>query len=273
MSGSALTLDSMHSRLIELASHTLPDGNPAFLFRGEAGVYPTTYSSLDRHYHDANLDQMVHDELDAITVFFMTRSFRNGRLPPKQAGAFAQHYGLPTQVFDFTASPNVAINFAANRASSRRPWPKLGMMGILDVAKAKRSGRAEIFDLRTFDNAIRPQRQAAFGLIYSGFVEDDHVDLKRAIVAEPIGLSWETFAHLPDDESYLFLTGCDDDLVDLKDDLEADIPQEIVDLYVEVHGPLSPMTAKFLAWIVPSPGRSPEENLSRWSGAPQDALH
>jgi FRG domain-containing protein len=260
------TLDAVHAQLRDLASRTLPDGRPAVLFRAERDYHLTTFSSLDRFYHDQKLAGSAHDELDDVTAFCMTTPLREKGLPPKLAGAFAQHYGLPTQVFDFTASPEVAVNFAANRPRHRKPWPKIGQIGILDVATTEASKLAEPFDLRKFPEAIRPQRQHAFGLIYSGFVLDDRVDLKRREIAEPIGLEWRLFAHLPDDETYLYVTGNDMNLEDTDGDRAADIPQQMIDLFIRTRRKLSRPAAEVLSKLVPPVGRSPEENLALWSG-------
>jgi len=277
MSRSIPTLDAMHVELRDLASRSLPDGRPAFLFRGERSINDTTFSSLDRFYHSAldgilpgqeNLGEMmlVHNELDDITAFFMTTQSRIGGLPPRLAGALAQHYGLPTHVFDFTASPEVAVNFAANRPKHDKPWPNLGLLAVLDVAKADALDCVELFDLRTFPTAERAIRQQAFSLIYFGFLEDDRVDLKRPEITKQLGLEWLVFAHLPDDETYLYVTNNDIDLEDLTGDNATGIPQELIDLFVLDNGPLSPKTAEILSKRVPARGRSPEENRARWAG-------
>jgi len=280
MSQSIPTLDAVHAKLRDLASRSLPDGRPAFLFRGERSINDTTFSALDRFYHRA-LDgmlpgqeelgemMMVHDELDDITAFFMTTQSRIRGLPPKLAGAFAQHYGLPTHVFDFTASPKVAVNFAANRPKHDKPWPHHGLLAVLDVARADALDCVELFDLRTFPTAERAIRQQAFGLIYFGFLEDDRVDLKRTEITKQLGLEWLVFAHLPDDESYLYVTNNDIDLEDLIGDNATGIPQELIDLFVLDNGPILPKTAEILSTRVPSPGRSPEENRARWTDGTQ----
>jgi hypothetical protein len=254
------TLEALHSELLELAQIRLPDGRPAFLFRGERTDHPTTFSSLDRLYHDPLRDQAVYDELDDLTAFCMKVPLRKRGLPPKLAGAFAQHYGLPTQVLDFTASPDVAVNFAANRRTHERPWPKTGWIGILDVAVAEASRLVALFDLRNHPEALRARRQEAFGLIYAGYVPDDLVDLKRPEIARGIGMSWRPFAHLPDEENYLFVTGNDSNLEDTANDSAAGIPQEMIEMFINVRGPLSFSTAQELMRRIHHVGRTPDEN-------------
>jgi FRG domain len=269
--GTLKTLDAVHSELQELSQKTLSDGRPAYLFRGERENYPDTLSSADRHYHNQKLDPEIAYELDDITAFAMSRSFQflSRQLPPKLAGAFAQHYGLPTQIFDFTASPNVAISFAANR-----PWHKskatIGTIGILDVQLAEQNGSGVFVDLRGFPEALRARRQEAFGMIYGAFDVKDFVDLKRTDIAKKVGLTWQLFGHLPDDEAYLYLVGADEDLLSIQDDVFAGIPEEIVDQFVLTRGPLSDQAAKILAENVPAFMRSPQENCNQWSKGRKD---
>ena len=208
----------------------MSDGSPAFLFRGERDIYPHTLSSMDRHYHNDDLNDCAKSDLEDITAFAMQTplpipgsSDATARLPPKLAGAFAQHYGLPTQVFDFTASAKIAIGFAANR-SWHKDYPRFGRMGVLNVATLRASGAAEDFDLRGFSQALRARKQEAFGVIYSRFRPDGFDDLKREDIAKELGLEWLVFGHLPNDESYLRITVSDADLVDPKGDDFAEVP-------------------------------------------------
>lgn len=258
------TLDIVHAELEELAQNKLPDGSPAFLFRGERARYPHTLSSLDRHYHDPEVDSVVHDELSEVTAFAMMTPLPSRQLPAQLAGAFAQHYGLPTQVFDFTSSPRVAINFAANR-----PWhaikEQIGAIGILDVSVARAHKACTLFDLRPFPEALRARRQEAWGLIHTAFTPSDFEDLKDPAIAQNLGLKWVEFDHLPDDETYLHLVGAATDLTDTAGDSFASLPQEMIDEFVLSSGLLSESAARILSRTIPAMGRSVEANAKRWS--------
>ena len=266
-------MDALHSQLESLADLRLTDGSPAFLFRGERDTYPHTLSSMDRHYHNDDLDDLAKSDLEDVTAFAMRTelpvpgsSDASVRLPPKLAGAFAQHYGLPTQVFDFTASPKIAIGFAANR-SWHKDYPPFGLMGVLNVATLRAYGAAEVFDLRGFNQALRARKQEAFGVIYSRFRPDGFDDLKHVEIARDIGLEWLVFGHLPNDESYLRITGSDADLVDPTGDDFASVPQDIVDAFVNQNGVLHPEAASILAREIPNVERTKAENAARWGGA------
>ena len=248
--GTVKTLDVIHNELRELAQKKLRDGQPAYLFRGERINYPTTLSSADRHYHSENLEWEIVSELDEITFFVMSQPihFLGEQLPARLAGAFAQHFGFPTQIFDFTASPDVAIYFASNRITHKNK-SEIGTIGILDVEAAEKSKAVVLFDLRRFAQALRARRQDAFGMIYSAFDIEDFTDLKRRDIANRIGLTWQLFAHLPDDETYLYLIGANKDLESKEGDKFADVPEKMIKEYVATSGkPLSPEAAKILVW-------------------------
>lgn len=264
-------LDTLHGHLECLAVRRLMDGSPAFLFRGERNTYPHTLSSMDRHYHNDDLDDWAKSDLEDVTAFAMKTALQipgspdaSVRLPPKLAGAFAQHYGLPTQVFDFTASPKIAIGFAANR-SWHKDYPQFGLIGVLNVATLRASGAAEAFDLREFSQALRARKQEAFGVIYNGFQPDGFDDLKREEIAKDIGLEWLVFVHLPNDESYLRITGSDADLVDLTDDVFARVPQDMMDEFVIQKRGVHPEAARVLAQEIPAFERTKAENAARWT--------
>ena len=266
------TLENIHFELVRLAAESpVSEGFPAYLFRGERSDYEDTFTSMDRHYHQHPLESKVYDQLDDLTNFVMKSLFPSGPLPPRYAAAFAQHYGLPTQMFDFNSSANVAAFFAANRAI-HKDRPRIGKMGILDVRKALDSKKCDLFDLRTFPEALRARRQHAFGLIYSGFRSDDRYSIKDKSLADEIGLEWWSFAHMPDDESFLYAIGAEEDLLSTDGDDFAGLAQEFVDQYVAIRGPLSVEAAAIVSSNISPIGRTPEQNRDLWAGTQQRPL-
>lgn len=258
------TLDAVHQTLCELAATPpLEDGTPAYLYRGERADYAATLSTLDRHCRRLGLLSDAYEHLDDVAQYALSNTVNNWSLHPREAAAFCQHYGLPTQMFDFTASADVAVFFSANRRYHTAK-AKTGRVGILDVRKARAGGGA-VFDLRGFAQAIRPRRQHGFGVMLAYFGEDDIPDLKDPSLADRIGLDWVEFGHLPDDEAFLYLIGADDDLLSLQDDHAARLPQDLVDQYVGENGPLDSAAAAVLAADIPPIGRTAADNLRRWS--------
>jgi hypothetical protein len=258
----APTLDALYEELVNLAPPVSTTEAPTYLFRGERCPYPTTFSYLDRYYHTSDFD--IYSELENVTARAMAEVFPSGQVPPRLRGAYAQHYGLPTQIFDFTASPQVATFFACNQRHHRPETT--GSIGVLDVRSALASGLCEIFDIRGFRDAPRAARQNAFGLIFKGFRIDDTIDLKNEEIAKSMGLRWRPFRHLDDDRSLLQRIGIDDRILSTDDDSFAALAQEIVDDFVATRGPLTKEVAAILARDVPAVGRSRDENARRWQG-------
>jgi len=254
-------LDEVYKGLLECQSvPELPNGFPRYLFRGERDGYPDTLTSMDRHYHVAEIDEEVYDELDALTAFVMQQPFPEKELKGREAGAYAQHYGLPTQIFDFTAGAKVAISFSANRGNQKAVG---GNIAILDVAKALDAG-CLIEDLRNHKFAKRAKVQEAFGMIYNGFRADDFYSLKDLEIIEKIGLAWVPFAHLENDEDFLHSIGADLDILSVKDDPFANLAQAFVDEYINRNGHFSEKAAKILSEEVPNIGRTKAENFELW---------
>jgi hypothetical protein len=257
-------LDRLHATLKGEYGSTsiLESGLPSFLFRGERSEWPHTLSSLDRYWHgEDSLEAWT--ELSDITAFIMQKPLPEERLDPKLAGAFAQHYGLPTQVFDFTADIDIATFFAGDALGPPFASPR-GSIAVLDVAKAM-NGHCALFDLRNRPESPRAQKQEAFGLIHSGFMVDDFEDLKRPEITDELGLTWFRFGHCPGEHIFLESIGLPSDLLDHTNDAFAVIPQHTVDAYIILNGPILVETATILARDIPNVGRTREENIRRWS--------
>ena len=106
---------------------------------------------MDRHYHNDDLNDCAKSDLEDITAFAMQTplpipgsSDATARLPPKLAGAFAQHYGLPTRSL---TSLHPLKSLLALPPIRERLWhkdyPRFGRMGVLNVATLRASGAAK----------------------------------------------------------------------------------------------------------------------------------
>lgn len=261
------TLDYAYSFVKELASSAaLPDGTPAFLFRGERSEYPETLATIDRYCRSLGLMSETYEQLDEVAQYALTASCGAWNLHPRLGAAFCQHYGLPTCMFDFTSSPEVAVFFAANRLSHTSKATR-GRIGLLDIAKA-RADTCAVFDLRQFAPAKRPRLQHGFGLMRAYFGIDDILDLKDPDIAEGMGLKWLEFTHLPDDEAFLYLVGAEADLLSLDGDSAASMPEDLVDQYIRERGPLNKEASRILSDEIPAigNGRTKDGNQRLWSG-------
>lgn len=257
-------LNEVYDGLLECQSvPSLPNGLPRYLFRGERDGYPDTLTSMDRHYHVAEIDEEVYDELDDLTAFVMLESFSDKGLKAREAGAYAQHYGLPTQIFDFTASAKIAIAFSANR-SFHSDKAIAGNIAILDVARALEAG-CIVEDLRNQKFAKRAKIQDAFGVIYTGFIVGDFCSLKDQVIMNKIGLVWVPFSHLENDEEFLRSIEADSDILSVENDPFASLAQEFVDEYVKRNGPFSEKAAQILSGEIPNINRTRDENYKLWT--------
>jgi hypothetical protein len=258
-------LDWIYDALVKGESlPPLENGLPALLYRGERDAYPMTVSSMDRFYHVAKKDMPVYHELDELTAFVMSQPFPEKLLKGREAGAYAQHYGLPTQIFDFTSSAKIAMNFAANR-SYHRNKALGGHIAILEVDKALKAG-CIVEDLRGHKYAKRAELQQAFGVIYMGFKVSDIYDLKDPEIIKEIGLTWIPYQHFEDDETFLKQIDAYRDILSTNDDLFAGLAQEFVDEFVMRKGKFSAKAATILASNIPAvSGRTIAGNINLWS--------
>ena len=239
-----------------------PGGDPAYLYRGECGTWSETLTRMDRYVFsdDAEIRDIVAEELDHVTAYVMSARFPT-ILDAKMRAAYGQHYGFPTQIYDFGASLDVAAYFASTDDVS--PEHPVGFIGVLDVKAAREKKACALFDLRKHPNAVRAQRQAAFGLIYSAFTLGPS-DLKNHECAQALGLKWFAFDHHVGEHSRLLEQR--KFLIDIENDLGADLAERFVDEYVATQGPLNSLTAKTLGELIPpTVGRTVESNTAACS--------
>jgi FRG domain len=246
---------------------------PRYLFRGERKFWPTTLTLFDRieaKYSDLRVD--VSDELDSIVAWIMVNTWSVGgkELDHQDTGAYAQHYGFPTQIFDFTAHLGVAAFFSLadpTQFSSSDPDDRHGLITVLDTTVAHSNGHT-LRDLRKHPFARRACRQHAFGLITSRFVASQtYDDLKSGWHQIELGLRNYMFLHRSEEAGTLGLSqhSPPDKLLDTAQDPFVTLSEQWLDRYVAARGPLTEETVRELRAYAPHLGKNFTECLSRWA--------
>ena len=96
----------------------VPHRAPKYLYRGECGLFETTESSLTRLERSGLLDAAEQQSLrkvhEALQWRFRQEDYGNSQW---NAEGLLQHYGVPTEVVDFSSFLDVAAAFAASKAA------------------------------------------------------------------------------------------------------------------------------------------------------------
>lgn len=186
---------------------------PRFLFRGESCLYPTTHASGHRMLRDDKLGpeaRCVIRDVTCATADMCSRYLAehadrvHGAGPPayseELAMAYVQHYGLPTNCIDFTASLDVAAAFGSDGRDEG--FGAIAVVAVNDERSTTMAGPSGAVDrgpnlisLARHPFGERARVQEAYGLFL--MIQDE--DLKSLAVARRQGVTWFAFRLAPSD--------------------------------------------------------------------------
>lgn len=148
---------------------------PAFLFRGEATLeWHTTFSTMYRFERDETLTEAERNGIIAATRL-LDQALRSFGLHPMYSASLLQHYGLPTEVIDATASVDIAASFATYKNGGEP-----GRIYVYDVMALRQ--HAIVIDLKRIHFARRPRLQVGYCLFHR-----TEPDFKAKHLLETIG--------------------------------------------------------------------------------------
>lgn len=102
---------------------------PRYLYRGESDAWEETTSSMQRLKTEASLSVSARKELEDVATWVDAEMQVHAQVKPMYSAGYCQHYGLPSELLDLTADPQVAGAFA-----SLGDFHPIGLFAVLDVA-------------------------------------------------------------------------------------------------------------------------------------------
>ena len=205
---------------------------PAFLFRGEPGIYPNSLTSMQRMKSDPSLTQQDKTILEAVSIYVDERVQQEFKLNLfYDSAAYVQHYGLYSELLDVTSNIDICSNFATSANSLGKP----GRICVVDVQQAQKNGA--IADLRMHPFASRAKRQRAFSLH-----SNKYFDFKNIDCIKDMGLTWYEFKKNDASEEILNF-----DLYDISNDKFAGYISLFIDDCIDKNGKIPQSTAEILS--------------------------
>ncbi len=217
----------------------LPRAGPPFIFRGEPGGFETTIATRNRPGTFEGLCEEDRIALDRLLSSLCKRLMlpRDYSLNEVNAKAFLQHYGLPTELNDFTWWHTTALTFAVKDNA------ELGRICIMPVGQNVMP--TPLADLSQHPWAHRAQMQQAVGVIMPPGCED----LKSPSARRRFNLTWIEFPISCKDCE--FLRQKREELLSLAGDSSAGFLRHHIIEYVEANGKFSPSLTEWILDRIP----------------------
>lgn len=217
----------------------LPRDGPPFIFRGEPGGFETTVAPRNRPGTFEGLgqgDRMALDQLlSSLCKRLMLRY--DYSLNEVHAKALLQHYGLPTELIDFTWRPAYAMAFAAKDNA------EVGRICVMPIGQD--AIPPALADLSDHKWAHRAQIQEGIGVV----VPRGYEDLKSPRSQRRFSLTWIEFLISGPERD--FLRKKYGELMGLANDPSSGFLRHHIIEYVEAKGKLSPTLTDWILKRIP----------------------
>ena len=241
---------------------------PAYLFRGEPGLFPQTQSSEERlvclaEEGKLGLERNAVNLLRSVSAQAQTGMLDQLGMSALTAVGFAQHYGLPTEFVDFTQSLDVAAHFAvANQG-----------LGVIMLLNTQRTSEISTIAELCYDHfSLRARRQQAWIVTIQ---RDPRFDLKADRYQEKaVGAKGLLRIFTFDQSTESYKQHYRESLLEVWDDPLAPWITMCINSFCKSHGPLSEVVADWLVQRVAPIDyliMHSENNLNVEDGKPVDA--
>jgi FRG domain len=183
----SFTINSWEEFKAEFVKKLLTDSSKtsikAFLFRGQGDSTWKLNSSFDRVESDKSKYPTLISNFEDICKTYEFKDDLVKLGDPKLMAAYAQHYGLPTRLLDWTTSPYFAAFFAfSSNLSQKTPSAKCSVWAINKESEAlKRKTGIEFVSPSSTQYNYRMKNQLGHFTL-SGHTEDSIEDFDTAIV-------------------------------------------------------------------------------------------